>query len=467
MWSLITTFFAIGAVGGLGLFALSKTFAHQKRTALLLTSLFLTAIIFFMITAQPERWIYFLPIPFLLCFNIFLGSLFSDVNYAKKTTIAIFTILYIITIAVNSNGLAYFHFTDSAQPFYQFIGNEEIQALNWIKNVNNTNPTDVFATSGHVNDVGGGGNSYAWWVEGYANRVCMFTGDLQYFSYQFERDNVNITNRIFAGTYGVEYGNLRVTEASPAGTSNPQIDTYIKDDYEHLITINDNQNQLFYTPDGSDQTMATSPFYTENGTSTVASDDSVANITVTYEQTNFELSRSVVVGPEQDAVDVYFHALPINCTLTTFKINLWTMFDTTPQNCNVDANGAVNLIQELPSGNVTTKITVVDTNGELNNTRVIFDNLQKGKPVVSYLFDPQQSDLVVHLRVSIDSPTPKPTNPTVKVYDCYSLIKELKIDYIMINKYRVDEYQRFLYDSAHFTTVFQNDNVAILKVNPT
>jgi hypothetical protein len=219
MWSLITTFFVIGAVGGMSLFALSKTFSEQKKNALLLASMFLTAIVFFMITAQPERWIYFLPIPFLLCFSIFLKKLFVDVKHVKKTTIAIFTVLYIVTIAVNSNGLAFFHFTDIAQPFYQFITNEEIQALNWVKN--NTLSDAVFATSGHVNDVGGGGNSYAWWVEGYANRICMFTGDLQYFSYQFERENVNITNRIFAGTYGIEYGNLRVTEASPAGKSTP------------------------------------------------------------------------------------------------------------------------------------------------------------------------------------------------------------------------------------------------------
>jgi hypothetical protein len=143
------------------------------------------------------------------------------------------------------------------------------------------------------------------------------------------------------------------------------------------------------------------------------------------------------------------------------------MFDTIPQDTSVDANGAVNLIQELSGGNITVKITVVDTNGKLENARVIFDNLQKGKPVVNYMFEPQQGDLVVHLRVSIDSPTLKPKDPTVKFYDCYSLIKELNIDYIMLNKYRVDQYQRFLYDSAHFTTVFQNDNIVILKVNPT
>jgi hypothetical protein len=213
--------------------------------------------------------------------------------------------------------------------------------------------------------------------------------------------------------------------------------------------------------------MTVAPFYAENGTSTASHDSSMANITVAYEQPNFELSRSVVVGQEQDVVDVYFHVLPINCTLSTFKINLWTMFDTTPQDCNVGANNAVNLVQELSGGNVTTKIGVMDTNGKLDNVRVIFDNLQKGKPVVNYSFEPLQSDLFVHFRVSIDSPTPKPKDPTVNYYDCYSLIKQLNISYIMLNKYRVDEYQRFLYDSVHFTTVFQNDNIAIFKVNQT
>jgi hypothetical protein len=70
MWSILTTFFAIGIVGGLGLFALSKIFKEQKTNALLLSSLFITTFALFMITAQPIRWIYFLPIPFLLCFSI-------------------------------------------------------------------------------------------------------------------------------------------------------------------------------------------------------------------------------------------------------------------------------------------------------------------------------------------------------------------------------------------------------------
>jgi hypothetical protein len=462
MWSILTAFFAIGIVGGLGLFALAKYFKEEKVTALLLSSLFITTFVLFMITAQPIRWIYFLPIPFLLCFSIFLKRLFCDIKQAKKTTIMVCTVLFIALIAVNSSGIAAFHYLGTAQPFYQFIGHDEIEALKWIK----TTPEEaIFATSGSAKNVGGGGNSYAWWVEGYDNRVCMFTGDLEYFSYQQERDEVRLTNRVFAGTYGIEYGNLKVIEGYPAGSTNPQIDTFVNDDYVHLFVLNDAQNQLYYIPDGSSQAMSVGSFYSgSNQTATVTYDGQSANITVTYGQPNFELVRSVVVDGDQSSVDLYFTVTPINAALQMFKINLWSMFSTTPDNCIINADKSMSLTQSIAGKNLTATISVVDTNGEVSDARLIFDNIQKASPVASYSFNSTQDNLYVHLKVSIDSPTPPKSNPTIYCYNSYDLLKELNVSYVMLSKYKSDELYRFSHD-PHFTVAFEDDTVIIFEVN--
>jgi hypothetical protein len=462
LWGILATFFIIGVIGGLGLFGLSKYFKENRSNTLLLFSLLLSPILLVLTTAQPIRWIYFVPIPFFLCFSIYLKQLFSDVKLPKRTTIILFTSLFIATMAVQTAGLTIQHFHDASK-FYQFIGPYEIEALNWINDTKNTALDAVIATSGHVNDVGGGGNSYSWWVEGYADRICMSTGNLEYFSYQFERDEVRITNRIFRGSYLVDYGNLKVIEAYPAGTYNPEISTVVNGKDANLLISNDIQNQLFFlAPDG---TLSVAGFYAENKTSTVYHDNNLVNITVSYVQDNFELSRSVIVGENNSSVDIIYRATPINTTLSLFKLNLWSQFDTTPQNCLIDENNSVSLLQSFSNQNVTTRIDVVDTNAKLEGTRIIFSDLEKSKPDVNYSFEPTQNNLYVHIRVSVDQPTSKDVKQPLTFYDSNDLIKELNISYIMLNRYRTGEFDRFTADPEHFTVVFQNYSIIIFKVN--
>jgi hypothetical protein len=465
LWVTISLFFTFGAIGIVGLFGLSKYIKENKANALLICSLFVTPLLLFLTTAQPIRWIYFMPIPFLLCFNIFLRKLFTDVKNPRRTTIVLFTALFLVTIILQTTYFAGNHF-ENASVFYQFIREDEIKALNWIKEV--TLPSDIIATSGHVNDVGGGGNSYAWWVEGYSNRTCMFTGNLEYFSYQYERDEVRKTNRIFRGIYSVEYGNLKVIEGAPGGTVNPEIATRIKDDYENLFVINDYQNFLYFSSVENNETLSVIPFFAEsikNKTITAFQDDNLANITTSYELPNFEVTRNVIVEENKSSVDVFYRILPVNSTLRMFRMNLWSLFDASLENSNVTENNDVVLLKQFSNENVTTTISVMETNGKLADMSIIFADLSKSKPVVNYAFEPKQKDLYVHIRVSIDSSViPENNDEDNILYDSYTLIKDLKINYLMVNKFR-DEYRRFLYDTEHFTIEFENYAIAIFKVD--
>ncbi|PVX25541.1 MAG: hypothetical protein CW716_07830, partial [Candidatus Bathyarchaeum sp.] len=70
------------------------------------------------------------------------------------------------------------------------------------------------------------------------------------------------------------------------------------------------------------------------------------------------------------------------------------------------------------------------------------------------------------IRISIETPTDDADKaPGLHFYDSYDLLKELQIDYIILNKGRANEFQRFLYDKEHFTEEYQNQSISIFKVS--
>ena len=296
IWGYIP-FFAIVVITIAGIFGLS-TYVKEDRTNGFLAVSFLAApLILVLFTAQPVRWIYFLPIPVLLCFGVFFKYVFAEIKGSKRNVLVL-TILFILTIGVYSTYYSLDHYTHALVD-YQFLEDDQIQALNWIKNT--TSQNSIFATSGSSKQIGGGGNSYAWWVEGYSNRICMFDGDMEFFSYQYEREEVNKTNRIFDGTYLAEYGNMRVSEGFPSEMENPKIAVYIdKDKFEDLLELNDHQHQLYFSPNNDEFSMLIGSYDSDNKKASIADDNS--SITVNYSQQNFELSRKITFNNKSSPV---------------------------------------------------------------------------------------------------------------------------------------------------------------------
>jgi len=494
IWGLVYywEFFVVAMVFVLGIFALSKYVKEEnKNNGLLLCSLSLSPLLLALVTEHLFRWLYFLPIPLILCFGIYLRDLFFGVVWLfenikeniiihayksvknSRMTIYLLVICFIAIIGFYSTVMTIKYYypnkrTVIAAPLsYQFIRNDEIQAFKWIKE--NTSPNATIATSGHPNgNIGGGGNSYGWWIEGYCKRLCVFSGDLNYFSYKLERDEIRIANHIFAGTYSTEYENLKVTESYPSSTTNPKIAAFIDNDYQDMLTLNDAQHQLIFSPNENPSENRTAPFYSENRTSSIEYDevDTWANFTLTYEQPYFELKRSVIIGEEKSSVDVIFQILPKNSTLILFTVNLYSLFDTSLEDCGWTKDSEVSLSQAPPNEDSQTQITLLKTNGKLWRSTVWFENTRGSMPITSYSFKPLQDSLYVRIKIFIESSTEEiDDTQTLNFYDSYDLIQDLNIDYILINRYQTNEFQRFLYDSEHFTEEFQNDSIVIFKVN--
>jgi hypothetical protein len=171
------------------------------------------------------------------------------------------------------------------------------------------------------------------------------------------------------------------------------------------------------------------------------------------------------MGEDASSADIIFNISPKNVALREFKVILWSLFETSLENCNVDKNSVVTLSQGLSANSVDAQINVVDTNGELVVARVIFDNPKSSRPAVTYQFKPLQTDLSIHFRVSIDVPYSEDNNGVFNFYDSYNLLKDLNIDYVMLNINRDNEWDRFSKDNTHFTVELSNAAVIIFKVN--
>jgi hypothetical protein len=448
-------------MAALGVLALLIHARRNRDDSLILGSLFLLPFILALFTEDPDRWFYFLPIPVMLSFALFLGKLFAAIRNKRKLVILLASgFVLLIIVGTTITGVARL---ETSVDFYQTIGNDELRALNWIRNETNLNAT--FATSGSNKNIGGGGNSYSWWIEGYSERKCIPSGPPALYSYSDEVNEVEVANRIFAGTYTFEYGNVRVSENSPAGMGNPEIAAYIDGQYQNLLFLSDGEEPITFSPVGNNQTIWNeAPLYAANKTTELHYNETWANMTFSYEWPSLKVTRSTIMNSGQSSVDIIFDLMPINSTLRQFTVNIWGAFYTSLESFEIQ-NSSIILQQKLQTGDqVETKIEVVGTNGEIDNAQVFVKDPQYSMPLATYSLKPLQHDLSVHLRVSILTETSEPKNNTISFYNSYDLIKDLGIDYIFLNKGRTIEYNRFLSDSEHFKVVFENGSIVIFRV---
>src|SRR5690606_15998043 len=123
-----------------------------------------------------------------------------------------------------------------------------------------------------------------------------------------------------------------------------------------------------------------------------------------------------------------------NSTLREFKINIWSLFETSADKCSINQDAVTKLSSQIESIDVEALISVMESNGELAGARVIFADPAGSKPVVNYVFEPLQNDLYVHLQISVTSPTLESENKEIDFYDVYSQLKELGVDYVMVSR---------------------------------
>ena len=470
-WMFRDQYLIIIPMAVLGVFALLTRAKANRNLSLILGSLFILPFVLALFTEDPDRWFYFLPIPVILSFSVFLGGLFTAITERAQTItgrlhsrrlVILLASCFILLIVIGTT-ITGVNRLNTAVNYYQTIGDDELQALSWIKN--ETDPNATFATSGSNKNIGGGGNSYSWWIEGYSERKCIPAGSPALYTYSDEVHEVEVANNIFAGTYSFEYGNVRVSEDYPSGMCNPEIADYVDGQFQNLLFLSDGEESVTFSPVGSNQTVwNVAPLYAVNKTTGLYYNETYANATFTYDWPTLEVTRSVIMNSGQPYVDVIFDLTPENSTLDEFTVNIWGAFYTSLESFDIQ-NSTITLQQQLQTSDVVdTRIAVLNTNGEIENAQAFLKDPKYSMPLVTYSLKPLQDNLFVDFRISILTKTSEANNNTINFYNAYDLIKELNIDYIFLNKERIDEYNRFVSDSEHYKIVFENGSIVIFQV---
>lgn len=463
--SILTNYLVVTIVAVVGIFALTKYVKENHNSGLLLCSLFLVPFILASITEQSDRWFLFLPIPIFLCFCLYLKDLFAAVRNASKVVIVL-VLCFILIVSVETS-ISSINRLEAGVDYYQALGSDEIQALRWIKA--NTPLNATFVTSGPNRIMGmdlAPGNLYSWWIEGFAKRRSFHTGLPMWYTYRDERNETVLADKIFAGIYTFEYGNIEVSESSPSCMGNPEIGTSVNGQHQDVLFLRDDEQELFFSSIGNESVISHKTLFDAvNKTLSLHYNETWASLVCTYQWPYLKITRSTVMRSEQFSVDVIFEVSPINSTIKQFNINLWASNYTSLENYSIN-NSTITLSQRILSSTpVTTQIRVLETDNELLNSTVLSQDSLKSVPLVTYSQRPLgEGTMYVHIRLSITTATSEANGQSLHFYDSYSLIKDLGIDYIFLNKDRVIEYRRFLNDSEHFTKVFENRTIVIFRL---
>lgn len=145
--------------------------------------------------------------------------------------------------------------------WYIVMTDEVLDGLEWLRD--HTPADAAVATSGPVKYGAEDpvGCVWGWWVEGYAHRRSLCTGDLQTLAWNAQIRRSADANRAFLGVVSVENGLLQLGDFAPFGSrGNPLIYGEFGRGYEPLVFFNDARVDISWRDSGG-QVRFDRPFY--------------------------------------------------------------------------------------------------------------------------------------------------------------------------------------------------------------
>jgi hypothetical protein len=359
----------------------------------------------------------------------------------------------------------------AATEFYQILDDEELQALEWVKE--NTERSDVIATSGDKKWPGHG-QTYGWWIEGLSERKAVITGQPKYFVFKDEQKEIHSANRIFRGVHIIENDAIRVADVFPTYTvGNPEIavvnEHAARNEFQNTIFFNDAHIELTFSPIYDPETVwHQSPFHAPNKTMSIQYNDSLAKAVYVFEWDYAKITRSVILERDKPYVDIIYEVSLTDSFMRSFDVHIWGSYHTWLRDFKIE-DTTVTLHQTNPVGDqIETRISLIETNGVVRYVNAMFEDPRYGMPSVVYSFNATNQWLYVHLRVApriapligqeleLDGP--------IRYYNKHALIERYGVDYIFLDNSRVEEFQRFLSDPEHFEITFENERIVIFRV---
>jgi len=463
IWMFRETYFIEVIIAALSIYALIKYAKENKTDLLLLSSLFLTPLLLALSTTHPSRWLYFLPIPLFASFGLYLkGALTGFKNFiGRRRRLLAINAMAILILSVGATVLS-INRLNTAVNYYQRISEDDFEALNWIKE--NTPPNSLLITSGPSAVIGGGGNIYSWWVEGYSKRKCIPAANLEFFSYYYEREEINLVNKILAGNHLMECGYIQLTEDFPSGGSNPGIALSLGSYYVKLLFLNDAAHKIVVSSPASNGNMSYRiPFYARDKRGSIESNASLLNTSFTYVWPDLMLYRSVTIYLGQFYVDIVFKAQSLGVDLKMFNVSFWVPPYMALEKYYIEGSSITLYLKDPYDKDMKAKVEFSSSSANLRNISVLLER-EYLLPSIIFSLEPYKHSLHVGFRVSIYAGNLECSTSEINIFNSHEMIRKLGVNYILVNKRRADEYLRFHLDEENFEEVFKNSSVAIFKV---
>jgi hypothetical protein len=440
-------------VGAIGIYILAKK--KDRFKGLAIATLFISACLL-LFTQHPDRWLYFWPIPMFLGIIVFIeffsskGRGFSRNILKSAVTLGVIFLALVYII----NSINYLQETCS---FYNALSNDSLAALKWISNTSNTPGNAVIATSGpYKGGSAGSGIIYGWWIEGYSNRRSIATAYLRFLTYKDERFLSEKANIIFSGTDIIKSSYVTVAETSGIGLGNPEIGVNIGDFYEKILFFADNESTISYN-DGYSVSNLTLCEMKNN----LLQDQNTMSLKAIYLNELISINRTMKIR-DLSNVEISFD-LRHETNITRMVIPLFKSDFSHLNDFNQINNKSVALYLTTPMMVYVQMNIAISYEGKVETNIFAETSPQEHQPLIEFAFLTPSKNASISFNLQF----PKLINNNseqVEYFNCYDLIKESDINYVMVNKNRVREWEWLSSDVVHFNKKFENEEIAIFEV---
>lgn len=422
----------------------------------------------FVFSNAAGRILAFLPIPMMLATAVLVAE-FLDRDPNRKPMLRItfpsrkFMSLAIVALLVllSVTGIQWM---SGAVDWYHPVEGGEKMALDWISQ--NTPSDAVFATSGKSLSGHKEGDRLAWWIEGYAGRTAVLAGSEKFRLFKDEIDMARDMNRFFAGTHIFENGYLQASDNFPIEyRGNPEVAVRSEGVYEPAFFLNDAMHNISYFDNASSTTPEVETLYGAVPGAMIVTESKDRIITnATYTTSHLRLTRSMSMSNRSGDIDIGFRITAVGETvLEGLTINVFCPHGSEFSDVSVGAESSfvVDGPWRLPTD---VSMSIQEDVGTLANcSYAANENQGWGLPKLVYMFNPESNSFNVtfHFRIGVKE---LDTKSPLAHYDAYDILRKYHVDFLFESVTMGLEVERFAKDSCHFSVVYRNNAVEIVKV---
>jgi hypothetical protein len=457
------------AIGGatIGLLIYYK---RQVRTyQLLLASSLVSPVILgtLIIGEAPGRVLFFMTIPLLLGFGIFIvaflrwaNRLPSEVRLTRELKNLIVVLFATDVLIMSAAGVQWMGF---AVEWYHPVEDGDLDALDWIKE--NTAVDSTFATSGKMLAGHKEGDRLGWWIQGYSERAAVMAGSERFRLFEDELQATRDMNRFFSGTHVLENGRFQVSDQYPvAYRGNPEIAVRQFGLYQPIVFLNDGMHMVTYREHPLSLEQYTETFVdAQRNEIQILSTESTVATRATLVAEHFQFSRETVLTEGDTTADLLFHVRPVSdARVLGMTLYLWCPHGYDFENMAGAGSSWEFDVTDPWHSSKRVSVSIAEGNGLLVGADYELRDPRWSLPALRFNFTATENLLDIMISITCDTGEIDESAP-LGYYNGYDLLRKYGVDYLFESTTMGLEIERLRKDTDHFVIAYETPVVVIFQ----